>query len=71
MVRVHRIGIWLPLLACVSLTGCGVESASTAATVAKLKVEETKQAKQTLERTQTKIADIQVAAKKARDGAMK
>ena len=42
-----------------SLTGCGVESASTAATVAKLKAEETKQAKQNLDRAKTQIAKTQ------------
>jgi len=45
----------LALLACVSLTGCGVETASTAATVASMKKQEIEEGQKTMARAQEKI----------------
>jgi len=43
------------LIAALTLTGCGVETASTAATAAALKKQEIEQGKKTLEQAQQKI----------------
>ena len=45
----------LAVVAAVALTGCGVETASTAATAASIKKQELQEGKKTMERAQQKI----------------
>jgi NifU-like protein involved in Fe-S cluster formation len=45
----------IPLIAALALSGCGLDTASSAATAAALKKQELEQGKKTLEQTQQKI----------------
>ena len=45
----------LVLIVCATLAGCGVETASTAATVAEMKKQEIEQGQKTMARTQQQI----------------
>lgn len=57
---------------CISLAGCGVETASTAATSATIKKQELDQGKQSMERAQEKINQaVQAQQQRATDGAAK
>jgi hypothetical protein len=53
------------------LAGCGVETASTAATAAALKKQELEQGKKTMEQAQKKIAHSMEQMQQARDAAEK
>jgi NifU-like protein involved in Fe-S cluster formation len=47
----------IPLIAALALSGCGLDTASSAATAAALKKQELEQGKKTLEQTQQKIGE--------------
>ena len=59
------------VFAAVALAGCGVETASTAATAAALKKQELEQGKKTMEQAQNKIGQSMEQMQQARDAAEK
>ena len=59
------------VFAAVALAGCGVETASTAATAAALKKQELEQGKKTMEQAQKKIGQSMEQMQHARDAAEK
>jgi len=59
------------VFAAVALAGCGVETASTAATAAALKKQELEQGKKTMEQAQKKIGQSMEQMQQARDAAEK
>jgi hypothetical protein len=60
------------LTLCLALAGCGVETASTAATSATIKKQELDQGKQSMERAQEKINQaVQAQQQRAGDGGAK
>jgi len=58
-------------LVAAALAGCGVETASTAATAAALKKQEVEQGKKTMEQAQEKIGQSMEQMQRARDAAEK
>ena len=58
-------------LVAAALAGCGVETASTAATAAALKKQEVEQGKKTMEQAQEKIGQSMEQMQQARDAAEK
>jgi hypothetical protein len=57
------------LVSCLLASGCGVETASTAATSATIKKQELDQGKQSMERAQQKINEsVQTQQRRASDG---
>ena len=60
----------LVLAAAAALAGCGLETASTAATAAALKKQEIEQGKKTMEKAQENIGQAMEQAQKKIDGAM-
>jgi uncharacterized membrane protein (DUF106 family) len=65
---VPRIAI---VLVCAALSGCGVETAGTAATSAAIKQKELEAGKQTMDQMQQKIGEAQQKAEDARQQAEK
>jgi methyl-accepting chemotaxis protein len=61
----------IAVLAAAALAGCGVETASTAATAAALKKQEIEQGKKTMEQAQKKIGQSMEQMQQARDAAEK
>ena len=62
----------VPVFLCLLVCGCGVETASTAATAAAIKKQELDSGKQTMERAQEKINQaVQLQQQRAADGAAK
>ena len=61
----------IALFAATALAGCGVETASTAATAAALKKQEIEQGKKTMEQAQKKIGQSMEQMQQARDAAEK
>jgi hypothetical protein len=61
----------IALFAAAALAGCGVETASTAATAAALKKQELEQGKKTMEQAQKKIGQSMEQMQHARDAAEK
>jgi methyl-accepting chemotaxis protein len=61
----------IALFAAAALAGCGVETASTAATAAALKKQEIEQGKKTMEQAQKKIGQSMEQMQQARDAAEK
>jgi len=61
----------ISLIAAAALAGCGVETASTAATAAALKKQEIEQGKKTMEQAQKKIGQSMEQMQHARDAAEK
>ena len=61
----------IALFAAAALAGCGVETASTAATAAALKKQELEQGKKTMELAQKKIGQSMEQMQQARDAAEK
>ena len=61
----------IALFAAAALAGCGVETASTAATAAALKKQELEQGKKTMEQAQKKIGQSMEQMQQARDAAEK
>jgi len=59
------------VLVAAALAGCGVETASTAATAAALKKQEVEQGKKTMEQAQEKIGQSMEQMQQARDAAEK
>ena len=59
------------LFAAAALAGCGVETASTAATAAALKKQEIEQGKRTMEQAQQKIGDAMEQMQQSRESAEK
>ena len=59
------------VFAAAALAGCGVETASTAATAAALKKQELEQGKKTMEQAQKKIGQSMEQMQQARDAAEK
>jgi len=59
------------LIAALALAGCGVETASTAATAAALKKQEIEQGKKTLEQSQQKIGNAMEQMQHSRESAEK
>ena len=59
------------VLVAAALAGCGVETASTAATAAALKKQELEQGKKTMEQAQKKIGQSMEQMQQARDAAEK
>ena len=59
------------LIAAAALGGCGVETASTAATAAALKKQELEQSKKTLEQAQQKIGQAMEQLQQSREAAEK
>ena len=61
----------IAVFAAAALAGCGVETASTAATAAALKKQELEQGKKTMELAQKKIGQSMEQLQQARDAAEK
>ncbi len=61
----------IAVFATAALAGCGVETASTAATAAALKKQEIEQGKKTMEQAQKKIGQSMEQMQQARDSAEK
>jgi len=61
----------IAVFAAAALAGCGVETASTAATAAALKKQELEQGKKTMEQAQKKIGQSMEQMQQARDAAEK
>ena len=61
----------IALFAAAALAGCGVETASTAATAAALKKQELEQGKKNMEQAQKKIGQSMEQMQQARDAAEK
>jgi len=61
----------IAVFAAAALAGCGVETASTAATAAALKKQELEQGKKTMEQAQKKIGQSMEQLQQARDAAEK
>jgi methyl-accepting chemotaxis protein len=61
----------IAVFAAAALAGCGVETASTAATAAALKKQEIEQGKKTMEQAQKKIGQSMEQMQQARDAAEK
>ena len=59
------------LFAAAALAGCGVETASTAATAAALKKQEIEQGKKTMEQAQQKIGNAMEQMQQSRESAEK
>ncbi len=59
------------LIAAATLTGCGIETASTAATAAALKKQEIEQGKKTMEQAQQKIGNAMEQMQQSRESAEK
>jgi hypothetical protein len=59
------------VLVAAALAGCGVETASTAATAAALKKQEVEQGRKTMEQAQKKIGQSMEQMQQARDAAEK
>jgi polyhydroxyalkanoate synthesis regulator phasin len=59
------------LIAAAALAGCGVETASTAATAAALKKQEIEQGKRTMEQAQQKIGNAMEQMQHSRESAEK
>ena len=61
----------IAVIAAAALAGCGLETASTAATAAALKKQEIEQGKKTMEQAQKKIEQSMQQVQQARDAAEK
>jgi len=61
----------IAVFAAAALAGCGLETASTAATAAALKKQELEQGKKTMEQAQNKIGQSMEQMQQARDAAEK
>jgi len=61
----------IAVFAAAALAGCGLETASTAATAAALKKQELEQGKKTMEQAQKKIGQSMEQMQQARDAAEK
>ena len=61
----------IAVFAAAALAGCGLETASTAATAAALKKQEVEQGKKTMEQAQKKIGQSMEQMQQARDAAEK
>jgi methyl-accepting chemotaxis protein len=62
---------FISIIAAAALAGCGVETASTAATAAALKKQEIEQGKKTMEQAQQKIGNAMDQMQQSRENAEK